>query len=338
MFERIPVNPPIIPPVPIGINRPQWSVMIPVYNSLPYLSHTLKSVLSQADQVDNMQIEVVDDCSTDGDVEALVLALGQGRVRYFRQATNVGSLRNFETCLSRATGHWVHLLHGDDLVAPGFYKEIHALFVAHPETGAAFTSFEMIDIRGKVVIRPENLLLQKIGVVPDLLTRIARRQLIQPPAMVVKRDVYENLGSFFAVHYGEDWEMWARIASKYPVAYSPKRLAQYRIANPASISHQFLVSGKNIKDIRTVIEIIQNYLPDTSKRKLKAAALQYYSIYSLKLANALLSSDRRAALRQARGAFGIYKSFKTLYWLLRFYLMFIFRYKELEKLLRLSKS
>jgi hypothetical protein len=47
--------------------------------------------------------------------------------------------------------------------------------------------------------------------------------LLQPPAIVVKH-YYETLGGFFAVHFGEDWEMWTRIASKFPT-YSPKYLA-----------------------------------------------------------------------------------------------------------------
>jgi glycosyltransferase involved in cell wall biosynthesis len=61
-----------------------------------------------------MQIEVVDDGSTDADKEALVKQTGKGRVEYYRQPENVGSLRNFETRLNRATGHYIHILHGDD--------------------------------------------------------------------------------------------------------------------------------------------------------------------------------------------------------------------------------
>ena len=59
---------------------------------------------------------VLCDGSTDLDVEALVMSLGKGRVKYYRQPQNVGSLRNFETCINRANGHLVHLLHGDDRV------------------------------------------------------------------------------------------------------------------------------------------------------------------------------------------------------------------------------
>src|SRR3954468_10245800 len=91
-------QPPVIAPVS-GSNRPRWSVMIPVYNCATYLPRTLQSVLQQDLGEENMQIEVVDDASTDADVKALVAQLGHGRVTYFRQPQNVGSLKNFETCL-----------------------------------------------------------------------------------------------------------------------------------------------------------------------------------------------------------------------------------------------
>jgi glycosyltransferase involved in cell wall biosynthesis len=46
-----------------------WSVMIPVYNCFNYIEITLNSVLQQAPSSELMQIEVIDDCSIDGDVE-----------------------------------------------------------------------------------------------------------------------------------------------------------------------------------------------------------------------------------------------------------------------------
>ncbi|HVE60698.1 MAG TPA: glycosyltransferase, partial [Chitinophagaceae bacterium] len=106
MLLRTPNSPPIIKPLAAGTARPLWSVMIPAYNCIAFLEKTLESVLIQDYGDDNMQIEVVDDCSTDGNIEELVQKISKGRVGYFRQNTNVGSLRNFETCLNRSKGRW----------------------------------------------------------------------------------------------------------------------------------------------------------------------------------------------------------------------------------------
>src|SRR5471032_702764 len=95
-------DPPRIDPVPEGVHRPQWSVMIPTFNCAKYLWQTLESVLAQDPGTDQMQIEVVDDCSTKDDPEALVREIGQGRVAFHRKPQNEGAIRNFNTCIQRS--------------------------------------------------------------------------------------------------------------------------------------------------------------------------------------------------------------------------------------------
>jgi glycosyltransferase involved in cell wall biosynthesis len=331
-MQRIPQSPPQILPVPQGIKRPVWSVMIPTYNCSVYLPQAIESVLRQDPGEEFMQIEVIDDCSTDADVEELVARVGNGRVKYFRQPQNMGSLRNFETCLNRSRGKYVHLLHGDDGVELNFYKKIESLFERYPEAGAAFTNFSYIDENSTKVPMFNSPLMDEEGILEEFLYKIAKRQLIQPPAIVVKREVYEKIGSFFAAHFGEDWEMWSRIASRYQLAYSPLMLAFYRVSNMQSISHQSFISGQNITDIIKVINIIQNYLPESRKKEIKNFAMAYYSIYCVKVANGLLKSNRKAAFIQAKGAFKMHKNFRTFYWVIRFYLMHLFRYKQIEEM------
>src|SRR5882672_8085006 len=48
---------PRIEPVPEGIARPLWSVMIPTYNSERWLRQTLQSVIAQDCGPERMQIE-----------------------------------------------------------------------------------------------------------------------------------------------------------------------------------------------------------------------------------------------------------------------------------------
>jgi len=329
-MQRIPQSPPQILPVPEGTKRPLWSVMIPAYNCSVYLPQAIESVLKQDRGPELMQIEVIDDFSTDADVEQLVECVGKGRVAYFRQPQNVGSLRNFETCINHSRGKYVHLLHGDDAVEDNFYNIIEGLFEKYPTAGAAFTNFSYIDGNGVSVPMTNSQLLEEPGIIHDFLFRIAKRQLIQPPAIVVKREVYENLGGFFAAHFGEDWEMWSRISSRYPVAYSPMRMACYRVSNIQSISQQSFLTGQNIRDIIKVIDIIQDYIPEARKKEVKNYALAYYAIYCIKVANSLLKSNRKAAFIQAKGAFKMHKNMRTMYWVVRFYLMHLFRYKEIQ--------
>lgn len=316
MNERIPQHPPEIKPVADHIKRPLWSVMIPTYNCSQYLVENIRSVLEQDPGEEYMQIEVVDDDSTDADVESLVRKHGKGRVGYFRQPGNVGSLRNFETCLNRSTGQYIHLLHGDDKVLPGFYKEIEHIFNSFPAAGAAFTGFTFVDEQNLRLYDNKELLYEP-GLLQNWLSEIARSQLIQPPAMVVKRTVYEKLGGFYGVHYGEDWEMWVRIAANYPVAHSPKILALYRVHQNNITSRSFL-SGQSMTDIIQVVDTIQQYLPPAERAGAKQFAKRHLAHYFSYTADKIyhVYGKPHVALEQSRRAMGMHFSHITFsYWI-----------------------
>jgi glycosyltransferase involved in cell wall biosynthesis len=259
MLQRIPASAPAIAPIPEGTESRLWSVMIPVYNCSEYLTEAILSVLQQDPGPEVMQIEVVDDCSTDADIETLVWAIGKGRVSYFRQPKNAGSLRNFETCINRAVGDYIHLLHGDDRVKPGYYSRIAQLFTQYPAAGAAYSAWDNID-GGSSFTHPSRIEADQPCILENWLHKLAECPRIQYVAITVKRSVYEHLGSFYGVTYGEDWEMWARIAKHYPMAYTPEILAQYR-QHKNSITWRSYQTGQNIRDIQKVTSTIVKYLP-----------------------------------------------------------------------------
>jgi glycosyltransferase involved in cell wall biosynthesis len=326
---RIPTEPPVIAPLPDGVDRPQWSVMIPVYNCSQYIEKTLRSVLDQAPGPEKMQIEVVDDCSTDADVGALVQRVGEGRVGYTRKEQNMGSLRNFETCINRAKGHYLHLLHGDDFVKPGFYTEMEALLNQYPDAGAAFCDFIFVNEHSEELYT-EKPLMTHAGPIENALLVLGSMQRIQTPAMVVKRSTYEQLGSFYAVKYGEDWEMWVRIASKFPMLHSPKHLACYRL-HSSNITGQSLTTGQNIKDINTVMRLIQQHLPAAERGRIMKNARFHFSIYYAWMAHKLYAEhpDRKAALAQIEGALKMSKNRTTLLLAAKLYAKVLLRYKSI---------
>lgn len=287
-------------------------MMIPVYNCASYLPDALQSVLQQAPGPDLMQIEVVDDCSTDADVENMVNQITGGRVLYYRQPQNVGSVRNFETCLNRAAGQLVHLLHGDDKVKPGFYSKMLSLFERFPQAGAAFCNFAFID-------HENNFLHQNLqeagteGILENFLDIMAERCSTQYASTVVKREVYEKLGGFFGRFYGEDWEMWARIARNYPVAYTPQLLAEYRIHH-SNISSLRFRNGDNFADIRGVLDQINTYFPQDKRSLMKRKGLRNYARYALGNSEYIwhVSRDKQTVYSQIKGALGMYIDTKLL--------------------------
>ena len=276
-------NFPTIAPLPEGVERPLWSVMIPTYNCAEYLKQTLQSVLQQAPSADLMQIEVVDDCSTKDDPEAIVREYGQGRVSFFRQPQNGGAIHNFNTCIQRSRGHLLHILHGDDKVAPGFYAAMERGFEQEPEIGAAFcrTIYITEADQQRFVYTLEQ---PEAGVMPHLLERIAVLCMIQTPAIAVRRKVYENIGGFHPeLFHAGDWEMWKRIAAHYPVWYEPQPLAYYR-THSSSHTSSLIRTAANIANTRQAIAISETYLPEPVRHTLSNQAREYYALYAFESA------------------------------------------------------
>lgn len=280
-------QPPRIDSIGRAAPRPFWSVMVPSYNCPEYLPLALRSVLEQAPPTEDMQIEVVDDCSTFGDIEQIVRDVGRGRIQFFRQPKNVGAASNFNTCISRATGQWVHILHADDMVLPGFYNTLKRGCLQE-SVGAVFSRFVYIDGIGQwQSLSP----LERIpaGVLDDWVTIIAVRQRVQFPAIVVRRSVYEELGGFRTdLLHAADWEMWRRISVHFSMWYEPELLALYR-NHSASDTSRLAVSGANISDIRYSIDIAREYLPAARAKRLSRQAREVAAMTALSTAREFTS-------------------------------------------------
>jgi GT2 family glycosyltransferase len=274
---------PEIAPVPAGTPRPFWSVMIPTYHCASLLSHTLRSVLDQAPPGEEMQIEVVDDASSRDDPAEVVRACGAERVSFFKQPVNVGPQANFTTCVRRARGHWVHVLHGDDMVRPGFYAALRSAVERDADIHAAFCRVITIDERNGwlELSEPEQ---ETAGVVPDLIGRLAVYNSIMFPCMAVRRSAYEELGGFHPdLFHAADWDMWKRIAARFRVWYEPEPLALYRI-HAKSDTSRLMRTGANITDARRAIALAEDYLPPSRADALSRRARLYHALYAIEVA------------------------------------------------------
>lgn len=304
--------------LPVALDQSvQWSVMIPTYNCAHYLQATLASVLAQDLGSDVMQIEVIDDCSTADNPELVVQDLGKGRVGFYRQPCNVGVPKNFETCLQRSRGHLIHLLHGDDYVRPGFYAKMQQAFENHPEIGAAFCRQIFMDEQGHWQ-QISELEQPQSGILENWLERLALEQRIMTPSIVVRREIYEKLGGFNpSLRCAEDWEMWVRIASNYPIWYEVEPLAVYRM-HVNSNTGRHISSGEDIGYTRQAIELFKEYLPEPMADRVTRTARTTYALSALDMANRTLASRNLAAtLSQIREALRLSCSFQVIRKLVR---------------------
>lgn len=297
-------------PLPDGA-RPRWSVMIPTYNCARYLEATLRSVLAQDPGPEAMQIEVVDDHSTADDPEEVVARLGGARVAFHRQPERVGVVGNLNTCLQRSRGELVHVLHGDDLVLDEFYWTLDARLRKHPDAGAAYCRHLYLDQHGRRLdaapLEPASS-----GILTGGARFLAAEQRIMTPCIVVRRSVYEELGGFDdRLACAEDWEMWVRVATRFPVYYEERPLACYRLHDSSNTGRN-LRDGRSLNYTRLAIELFASYFEPAERRAVKRTAFSRYATSGLETARSLESQgDAAAARAQLRVVWRLEKSPRT---------------------------
>lgn len=101
------------------------SVIIPVYNAESYIARCVTSVLDQS--YANLEVILVDDCSTDGTLSVLRRVLDErndSRVRLICHEHNQGSAAARTTGINAAHGDYMVHVDCDDWVEPGFVAKM----------------------------------------------------------------------------------------------------------------------------------------------------------------------------------------------------------------------
>lgn len=102
--------------------KPMVSILIPVFNRRQFISDCIQSALDQT--CTDFEVVIVDNASDDGTWEVCEkFAALDRRVRVFRNASNIGPVRNWLRCIEEARGRYGKILFSDDLMMPEFLAE-----------------------------------------------------------------------------------------------------------------------------------------------------------------------------------------------------------------------
>ena len=202
---------------------PRVSVIIPTHNRAHLVCETIDSVLAQTDR--DFEVIVVDDGSAD-DTPAVLAAYGD-RIRIIRQPNQgLSSARN--AGIGAATGEFVAFLDSDDLWVPTKLEQQMARLDADPGLAWVYSDAEVFDSETGCT----SHLTSQLGRLyqGDVLAHLILGSFIATPTPVVRRAIFDEMGAFYdnkAV--AEDWDMWLRIAARYPIQLVDKPLARYRL-------------------------------------------------------------------------------------------------------------
>lgn len=143
------------------MSTPRVSIGLPVYNGARYLAAALDGLLAQT--FSDFELIVSDNASTDATPAICAqYAARDARIRYSRNAANIGGAPNFRRVFHLATGEYFMWAAHDDLHAPTFVERCVEVLDRDPTVAVCYTRVRVIDAGG-AVIREEATPLPRIG-------------------------------------------------------------------------------------------------------------------------------------------------------------------------------
>ena len=222
---------------------PLVSVIIPTYNRKRLVCRAAKSVLAQTH--DNLECIVVDDCSTDGTLDALTeLSHQDQRLRVISHLENRHASAARNTGISASQGDLIAFLDDDDTWLPEkLEKQIKCLSQASSKVGMVYCWFDIY--RDQEIIGTRR---------PQLRGNIFDQLLISQPlgnasTLLVRREVIDKIGGFDEnLPRGNDGDFIRRVGQYYAIEVVPEVLVHYFVdhdGNPriTGIDKQSILNG-----------------------------------------------------------------------------------------------
>lgn len=201
------------------------SIIMPSYNTAPYIKQTIQSVLDQT--YANWELIIVDDCSTDNTNE-VVDTIKDCRIHYLKNEKNSGAAISRNKALREAKGQWIAYLDSDDLWMP---EKLEKQIKFMEENGYVFsyTNYEEIDVDG-----------YETGVKvtgPKKITKTGMFNYCWPGCLTVMYDANKiGLIQIEDIKKNNDYAMWLKVCRKADCYLLDEILGQYRKGRVGSVS------------------------------------------------------------------------------------------------------
>lgn len=190
---------------------PRLSLALPVYNGAAFLKEAIESILDQ-DYAD-FELLITDNCSTDGTEEICRgFAARDKRIRYLRNAENLGAAANFNLGFRMTSGEYFKWCADDDKISQNYLSAcVRALDEA---PGAAVACGELVgmDADGNPTSFVEGALPDLAGSDPGIRFRrlLPQHVLVAAVFGVYRRDVLQKT-SLHRPYYSSDCALLAEV-------------------------------------------------------------------------------------------------------------------------------
>ena len=235
------------------------SVIIPTFDRAQKVVRAISSVLHQT--FTDHEIIVIDDGSMD--VTEHAVTRFDERVTYIAHSSNRGVSAARNTGIQRSTAPLIAFLDSDDHWLPEKLAVQVDFFNRHPKAVACQT--EEIWIRRGRRVNPKKKHLKPSG---DIFEPSLKLCLVSPSAVMLKRSLLEEVGLFDEdLPVCEDYDLWLKIACRYPVHLIKQELVIKEGGHKDQLSSRHKCMDRF--RIKALVKLIKS--GELNERKLKSA-------------------------------------------------------------------
>lgn len=214
-------------------NKPsEIDVVIPVYNGEQFIIEAIDSAVKQT--LPPKKIIVVDDGSTDTTSSLVEEYAKNSKIEIkLVKKTNGGLSSARNTGIKNSDSELIAFLDADDLwVKDKLEKQLEVYQSTNFEKLALiYCNYDVIDSNGSFMYSNYKAPIDKKRMRGNVFETLLERNKITSSGsgVLIKREVFDTIGFFDEkLRFGEDWDMWLRIAEKYEVDFTPETLVYIR--------------------------------------------------------------------------------------------------------------
>ena len=205
-------------------DSPVISVIMPVFNGMPFLEAAVRSILEQTFR--DFEFIIINDGSTDNTGAVLeALAARDDRIRLIHQqnrGVSAASNRGIDT----ARGKYIALMDADDISLPLRFEKQVAVLEKNPHIGVLGTQVKHIDTEGK----PYDME-WPLPISPGLTAwQTLFRCSIANPSVLMRRSTLLDVGGYREAcgSHSQDYDLWTRLVRKAGLTNLPDTLLYFR--------------------------------------------------------------------------------------------------------------
>jgi glycosyltransferase involved in cell wall biosynthesis len=216
---------------------PDVSILMPVYNGMPYVRQAIESVLAQT--LPNWQCVIVNDGSRDGTRDYLATLSDRRFVTIDQE--NAGISAAINRGLEHCTARYIARLDADDIALPTRLAEQVAFLEARPDV--ALVGTQVVPMGSCGAGSSLKLPTTHEDIMSDL---VAARHAVAHSSVMIRADILRQIGGYWDLSFGEEYDLMLRIGEVAKLANLDQVLLQYRV-------HQSSMNGSAMRRMRTSV-------------------------------------------------------------------------------------